>query len=467
MAIEGLTPEQSAFLEGFVLDSAPAAPTGDKRFPGLLRAAQGLQARIAKLPGAAQTLLQAKTAELDTKLSAAQQQDKDGDTARAADTLASAEPVMRSLRQDMKLATTYANEAAKFQTRLAAARSRLGGDGGIAIADYIERLEADDQRRAAAEARGDLRMALTACEAMDNIHDAKMQDADRGREFLTLKSAIETGIAQLEQRAATPETVQPLIADIREMMNDAENFTKSDNWVGAVIMMRNARTELKVGAASLDLSQTLEAAGRDPDFDTAYGEIQALIQQIGKMRGARDFAGALREAMDLADSARALLPDSDAARAELDRAKQQCDATARLILQNDRAQSALSAALSQHKALAGLNTDKCIQQEVKTAGRLIKDAATQAKAHKFDTALETLNQAENRMAAGVAAAQVYGTDIRASRMAIARALKSDPDQDNAEDLKSLFAQISQAYDQRDIGTSQRLSRQAIALCAND
>jgi hypothetical protein len=466
MAIEGLTPEQSAFLEDFVLDAAPAAAAADKRFPALLKAAQALQARIAKLPTAAQTLLQAKTAELDTKLTQAQQQARDGNADQAADALTVAEPVMRELRRDMKLAATYATEAAKFQTRLATARSRKGGDGGIAIADYIERLETDDQRRAAAEARGDLRMALTACEAMDNIHDAKMQDADRGREFLTLKTNVETAITQIEHQAAAPETVQPLVAEIREMINDATNFTKSDNWVGAVIMMRNARTEFKVGSAALDLSQKLDAAGQDPDFDKASENTQALIGQIGGMRGANAFAGQLREASDLTASARALLPDTDAARAELDRANQLCNDVAQLILQQNRVQSVLRSTLTQHKALTGLNAEKCIQKEVKATARLIKNAAKQVTAQKFDAALDTLKQADTQIAAGIAAGQAYGSDIKSGRLAIARTMQTDPDQDIAGELKSLFAQITKSYDQRDIQTSQRLSRQAMDLCAS-
>lgn len=450
MAIQGLTQAQSAFLEQFVLVSAPVSGGDDagaaKLYQGLLGRAQKLAGRIAKLTPDAQKLLLDGRRKLGAGVGTAQKQAEAGQMPAAAATMKDLVPVMRSLDGAIDLADTYAAEAAKFLARLTEARGRT--DGAIAIADYLKRMEDDDTRRRKAEAQGDLKAALIICEALDNRHEALMQDADRGRDYALVRKEVETEIARLTAAAPGGGPARAVIADCREMLEVAANFIKSDNWVGAVLMARKARNELKVGTDGLDLTRKLDEISPADDFDAAFQTFTDALRRVTGLRGARHFAGELRAIRDQGETARKLLPDIGAAAGQLDEATARCKALTRPILDHGRYVDAARSAAAQLKSVAAMNRDKCIAAEIAAATRAMKSATARAKSGDYAAAMDRLGDAESSLAQGHAAAAAYLGTLRDGRLTIARALKSGTG--DGDRLRRLFADIDTAFAARDL-----------------
>ncbi len=451
-----LTPAQQSFLEKFVAKPQPVtdAPAAESKTYGrLLTQAEDLKSRLESLSPKGKALMAEGTRMVKEALEAARKAAGEGDKVGAEKALTRMRPEMRTLSTSIPLVQTYVDEAKKFQMRLQQAQARVGGQGGIAITDYINRLKEDDQRRQAAEGRGDIRMALVACEARDHLHDAKMQDADRGAEFVALTNEIKAEFTRLEHLAPGGGDAKDVIAEVRDMMDSAEGFAQGGNWVGAVMVMRNARTELRVGTSGLELAQKLSGAGKGEDFDTAYRGFLTLFKGLSKTKGIASFAAELRQANALADEARAAMPDVARARELLEQALRACNDLVRPLVLQAQYQAKMKDVMAQRQAMAGLNEDGCIDAELRAAAAAIKSAADHAKSKAFKPALSDLDAAETHLRDANAAGQIYAELVRDGRKSIAlklQRLATEDDDAETKELRTLFDQISAAFEARNL-----------------
>lgn len=448
-----LSPAQTKFLERFVYGGAlPGAPKDDGAFKAELRRAEQVEARVSKLSPEARALLRRDLEPFLKGLAQARAAAGKGDTAAASAALDAVEDHCDGLEARAGLAQTYAVEARKFARRLAEARSRRNDGGAIAIGDYITRMETDDDRRAKAEARGDLRAALTICEAMDNRHGAMMQDADRGRDYARMKAGLDKQLAKL---AGKPQA-EDLVEDVQDLMQSAENCIRSSNWVGATTAMSRAVNELTIGLRGLDLGATFGADVAGQDFDSAYAGFLKALKTATRTPGAKAFARELRAARDKGEGARKALPDTARALSDLDAAVQDCKALVPRMVEHARYDRTAVAMLRQMKDLRGLNVDRCIQPDLKRASAEIKAAASAAKAGDTTTALKRLTAADSLMGTAHAAGSVYVRVLRDARRAIAQALKDGTG--DATALRELFARIDKAFAARDLATAEKFAR---------
>ncbi len=457
--MSALTPAQITFLERFVIGgplpkAAAGTPVDSAAFQAELRRAETVAARVAKLSADAQALLRRDLDPFLKGLAQVRSAADKGDIAAAAATLEAIEDHCDGLEARAGLAKTYAIEARGFARRLAEARSRRNDGGATAIGDYITRMETDDDRRAKAEARGDLRAALAICEALDNRHGAMMQDADRGRDYARMKLGLEKQLAKLR---GTPQA-EELIEDVRDLMQSAENCGSSGNWVGATTAMGRAVNELTIGMRGIDLGAKLNTDVAGKDFDTAYAGFLKALKTATRTPGARAFARDLRAARDKGEGARKALPDTARALEELGEAVQACKALVPKMLEHARYNRTAMTMLRQMKDLRALNIDRCIQPDLSRAGAEIKAAAKAAKAGDTTTALKRLTAAESLMGTAHAAGSSYVAVLRDIRRRIARALKDGTG--DASVLRDLFGRIDKAYAARDLRTAEALAREA-------
>lgn len=458
--MSALTPAQISFLERFVVDGPlPKAPVDDKAFQAELRRAEAVEARLSKLSNDARALLKRDLDPFEKGLAQARAAAGKGDMAAAVGALEAVEDHCDGLEARAGLAATYAVEARKFARRLAEARARRNDGGATAIGDYITRMETDDDRRAKAEARGDLRAALAICEALDNRHDAMMQDADRGRDYARMKLGLDKQLAKL---AGKPQA-QELVEDVCDLMQGAENCGSSGNWVGATTAMGRAVNELTIGMRGIDLGARLDADVAGKDFDTAYAGFLKALKTATRTPGARAFARELRAARETGQAARQALPDSGRALKELDEAVQACKALVPRMLDHARYNRTATTMLRQMKDLRALNIDRCIQPDLSRAGAEIKAAAKAAKGGDTNTALKRLTAAESLMGTAHAAGSSYVAVLRDTRRRIARALKDGTG--DASVLRDLFARIDKAFAARDLRTAEALAREAAGQIA--
>lgn len=456
-----LTPAQTRFLERFVYGGPlpGAQPVDDGAFKAEMRRAEQVEAQVSKLSQEARALLRRDLDPFLKGLAQARAAAGQGNVAAAAAALEAVEDHCDGLEARAGLAQTYAVEARKFAQRLAEARSRRNDGGAVAIGDYITRMETDDERRAKAEARGDLRAALTICEALDNRHGAMMQDADRGRDFARMRAGLESQLARL---AGKPQA-EELVDDVRDLMQSAENCAGSGNWVGATTAMGRAVNELTIGLRGIDLGAKLDADIAGQDFDSAYAGFVKALKTATRTPGAKAFARDLRAAREQGEGARKALPDTAKALAELDGAIRACKTLVPKMLEHARYDRTAIAMLRQMKDLRGLNVDRCIQPDLKRAGTEIKAAAAAAKGGDTTTALKRLTAAESLLGTAHAAGSSYVRVLRAARHDIAQALRNGIG--DANELRALFNRIDKAFSARDLATAEKFARMAAAQTA--
>lgn len=421
-----LTKEQAAFLERFGLkagDSQESQGKDNTGFESMLRKAQHLQSRLSSMTSRGAALLKPRTTQLSAGITAAEQAAESGDPEKAATLLSGLDTLMRELDRDMDYVSDYVAEDQKFQKRLQEARVHRRGGGALAIQDYLDRLTEEEERRKKAEAKEDFREALAACDASDHMHTAMMQDAKRGVEFAALQTELETEIKRLEQQAPGGGTAKPVIDEVREMMKDADNFIKSDNWVGAVIMMRKARMELRVGTKGLELSEQLGPLEETDDFDAVYRQVLNVVKQLQSMKAAGPFRRELANCLELTRDAQAAMPDRTEALRLLSEARQKCGRISGEILLNGRLTGSVKQLLSQRDDMAKHKDSRCVTSEIQASARKLKEADQKAKAHEFDDALKRVDEAAEQIRVGHAALRLYVAKVGPARQAIARAAK--------------------------------------------
>lgn len=447
MSLDRFSPAQISFLERFVLSRPIKAAKGpDPKKRAML---EKLHKRLGALPPQGAAIVADRKRAIDKAHVALGGPD-------AADALDDVAPEFGPLTRDLKILDTYLAEVRGFEARLSEARSRMGGDGGIAIEDYVKRLEEDDQRRLASEKRGDIRMALVAIESQDNRHAAMMQEANRGRDYLIVKKEIESEIAAMRSKAPEGGDAKPAILKTEEMMEDALNFTKSGNWVGAVTMLRKARTSLRVETKGLDLTRKLDTMEPPRDFERGHARCLAMIKTLHKAPGSKAFRKELRAATELCGQANAVLPDMATAQDLLKRGFDTCKTLSRDILAHSVYDEAAKEAAKERKRLNAVNQDKCIARELKDIDQHLIKARKAAKAKRYPNAMDGLEKAGLAIAEAQMAAALYLSDVGPARKATAAFVKGGGDRDQAE---ALFQRMTEAYGKRDLAAAEKLSRE--------
>lgn len=455
-----LNAAQKAFVDKFDLASgAPDAPAPDDKsgFEELLEESEKLVARARSKSPLVAKLLSKTISVVSAAVAESKKQAASGDKASAAKTLQQQAGAARALDRDIDTAVLYATEQRKFATRLSQTRHHRRTGGAIAIEEYLQRMEADEKRRQTAETRGDIRQALAACEAQDHRHTAMMMEAARGVEFTRLQTEIETEISRLESQAPGGGKAAPVIAEVREMMNDAGNFTKSDNWVGATLMLRKARTELKVGTKGLELVDKLVPEEAPKDFNKAYAQVTATITGLRKLPAARGFKRELADCVEQTRAARAALPDEAAAMQQLNSARRTCAELSTKLLEGGKYTSTVRQVMDQRKKLLRAQQDKCAQPEAVRAGRMLKEANKKAQGKDFAAAMDLLDKATGELRAGHKISQLYSRFVAPARIAIAKQLRSN----SGDDPKARLTELDVAFRNRDLKASETLARTAL------
>lgn len=460
MAAIALSPQQRHFLETYVLKSA--LPEEIPLDQADMRMVSGVLSRLNSLPPAGATLLGTRKAKLTAGLAEVRERQSKGDMSGAATRLSQTAALARDIGRDIGLVRTYVGEKQAFAQRLSEAQSRVGGNGGIAIEDYVTRLREDDQRRATAEKRGDIRMALVACNAQEHRHDAMMQDADRGKEFVDLRAALQAEIDRLSQIAGDGGYAKPAIERAVEAMEDAVNFTKSGNWVGAVMLMRKAKNALKVDVASLDMMSKLDDTDQDADFDTAHTRCLKLLAGYKRMPSAKLLKRELFDVASKIAAAKQALPDMEMAHDLISTAQKSAADLGKLLVSAARYKSAAEAAAAQRKSLGKMNIDKCIASELSQVDALLKTVSKKANRHDFDAAEKTLAEIQTALGQAHDAASLYSETIRTSRRAVAQTIRSkDLDEAQKGKLVSIFDDMAKAFDSRNLREAERLAQEAL------
>lgn len=454
-----LTDTQRAFLNKVGIYASDADPD--------MPDSAGIAARLEKLeqilrharslPPAGAALVQSRVSVLEHATSQARAEMSAGDARGAERRIAREADTARALAREIAEVTRYLAEARKFQTRLAETRAHLKTGGAIAIKDYLGRLEADERRRAEAESRGDVGQALTACEAQDHRHDAMMAEAARGIECTRLEAEIDAEIARLEAQSPGGRLVLTVVEDIRGMMSDALNFTKSDNWVAAVLMLRKARIELALRLRGLELEQLMTADGGDAD--AALAGLRSAIDRLRKLPGARRFGAELRACADRLKQAHAAIPDRSAAGDLLAEAQRMTTSLADTMIQGDRCAGAVRGVADEAKSLGRLNSDGCASPELKRAALQLRAAEAFAHDRKFSEALAALDAASQDVQSGLDVVRLYTGLVAPAR----RALSGKAGQNGDEQQEQALARLDAAFGARDLAGSAALAREVLAL----
>ncbi|WP_372571877.1 hypothetical protein [Ruegeria jejuensis] len=455
-----LTQSQQSFLERFGITSSAGSGGRDRapaEFESLLAEAEGLLNRVRALPPKASQLLKDLTGPIATAVGAARKAAAKGAETEAVATLSEQEALGRKLDREIDDVTEYLSEAKGFAKRLAETRAQARGHGAAAVEDYLKRLESDDKRRQAAEARGAFDQATIACEAQEARHAAMMQEAGRAANCNKVRHEIDAEIARLESQAPGGGNARPVIETVREMMNDADNFAKSSNWVGAALMMRKARTELQIGTRGLDLMDKLRPTEEATEFTRAHVQILAHIKALQGLKTGGPIQRELRRIIEMTKDARKALPDEKKALHLLNQSRAACIDLTQAVLDNGRYASSFKQLFRQRDQLRQVQQDKCAQPEIKQVTKLLREADTLTRRLDFPAAIAQVDAATKTLQTGLQAAHLYTDAVRPARVALARQARNGDKKVAQSDLAALDA----AFRQRDLRRAESLARTAL------
>ncbi|MEX0350619.1 MAG: hypothetical protein AB3N15_14460 [Paracoccaceae bacterium] len=452
-----LTPTQQSFLERFGIAVRGEPGDAASTYDALLAEAEGRLNRVRALPPRAGQLLKDLTAPIATAIAAARKHAAQGAQSDAAAALSAQAALGRKLDREIDDVTEYLREAKGFAARLTETRAQARGHGAAAVEDYLKRLESDDKRRQAAEARGEFDQATIACEAQEARHAAMMQEAERAANCNKVRHEIEAEIERLESRAPGGGNARPVIAAVREMMNDANNFAKSANWVGAALTMRKARTELQLGTRGLDLMDKLRPTEEATEFTRAHGQILAHIKALQGLKSGGPIKRELTRIIEMTKDARKALPDENKALHLLNQSRAACIDLTQAVLDNGRYASSFKQLFRQRDQLRQVQQDKCVQQEIKHVTKLLREADTLTRRLDFPAAIAQVDAAAKTLQTGLQAAHLYVDTVRPARTALARKAQNDDKNAAQSDLAALDA----AFRQRDLKRAESLAQTAL------
>ncbi|MCL6282725.1 DUF724 domain-containing protein [Ruegeria sp. 2012CJ41-6] len=452
-----LTQTQQSFLERFGITDRGGSGGAATEYDALLSEAEDRLSRVRALPPRAGQLLKDLTGPIAAAVTAARKAAAQGAQDDAVGTLSAQVTLGRKLDREVDTVTEYLREAKGFAARLAETRAQARGHGAAAVEDYLKRLENDDKRRQAAEARGEFDQAIIACEAQEARHAAMMQEAGRATNCNKVRHEIESEIARLESHAPGGGNARPVIATVREMMNDADNFGKSANWVGAALTMRKARTELQLGTRGLELMEKLRPDEEATEFTRAHVQILAHIKALQGLKSGGPIQRELRRIVEMTKDARKALPDENKALHLLNQCRAACIDLTQAVLENGRYASSFKQLFRQRDQLRQVQQDKCAQPEIKRVTKLLREADSLTRRLDFPAAIAQVDAAAKTLQTGLRAAHLYADTVRPARAALAR-LAQGGDKTAAQ---SGLNALDEAFRKRDLKRADSLARAAL------